>query len=117
MVEILHTILLGVMKYTWHDLHSNWTPTVQDLFTVRLQATNLDGLNVPPIRAVYMMKYRNGLIGKHFKTMMQTIAFHVEDIVSADQFTLVKAMGELGPVLWVSEIDNMDNYLVCNGYF
>lgn len=113
MVEILHTILLGVMKYTWHDLHSNWTPSTQDLFTVRLQSTNIDGLNVPPIRAAYMMQYRNGLIGKHFKTIMQTTAFHVQDIVSPDQFTLVKAMGELGPILWVSEIDNMESYLVC----
>ncbi|KAJ7133713.1 hypothetical protein C8R43DRAFT_895024 [Mycena crocata] len=111
LVEILHTILLGDAKYTWYELHHNWTPAQQDLFTVRLQSTNLDGLRVPPIRAAYMMQYRNGLIGKHFKTLMQTMIFHIEDIVTPDQFTLVRALGELGALLWISVIDDMDEYL------
>jgi hypothetical protein len=60
-----------------------------------------------------MMQYCNGLIGKHFKTLMQSTAFHVQDIITPDQLTLVIAMGELGPILWVPEIDNMETYLVC----
>ncbi|KAJ7099940.1 hypothetical protein B0H15DRAFT_771035 [Mycena belliarum] len=111
LVEILHTILLGDAKYTWYELHHNWTAVQQDIFTVRLQSTNLDGLRVPPIRAAYMMQYRNGLIGKHFKTLMQTMIFHIHDIVTADQFTLVRALGELGPLLWLSVIDHMEDYL------
>ncbi|KAJ7144866.1 hypothetical protein C8R43DRAFT_891028 [Mycena crocata] len=111
MVEILHTILLGHAKYTWYKLHHNWTSAQQDLFTVRLQSTNLDGLRVPPIRAAYMMQYRNGLIGKHFKTLMQTMVFHVQDIVTPAQFALVRALGELGPLLWIPVIDNMSTYL------
>ncbi|KAJ6541283.1 hypothetical protein B0H10DRAFT_2392153 [Mycena sp. CBHHK59/15] len=97
LVEILHTILLGHTKYVWYELHHNWTPVQQEIFTVRLQSTNSDGLRVPPIRAAYMMQYRNGLIGKHFKTLMQTMLFHVQDIVTPDQFTLVRALGQLGP--------------------
>ncbi|KAJ7463099.1 hypothetical protein B0H11DRAFT_2310350 [Mycena galericulata] len=110
LVEIIHTILLGDAKYTWYELHHNWTAVQQDIFTVRLQSTNLDGLTVPPIRAAYMMQYRNGLIGKHFKTLMQTKIFHIHDIVTPDQFTLVRALGELGPHLWTSFIDDMDTY-------
>ncbi|KAJ7939128.1 hypothetical protein B0H13DRAFT_1850862 [Mycena leptocephala] len=56
LVEILHTILLGHAKYTWYELHHNWTAVQQDIFTIRLQGTNLDGLRVPPIRAAYMMQ-------------------------------------------------------------
>ncbi|KAJ7202934.1 hypothetical protein C8J57DRAFT_1203274 [Mycena rebaudengoi] len=111
LVEILHTILLGDAKYTWYELHHNWTATQQNIFTIRLQSTDLDGLRVPPIRAAYMMQYRNGLIGKHFKTLMQTMIFHIHDIVTPDQFTLVRALGELGPVLWMPVIDDMDQYL------
>lgn len=112
LVEILHTILLGDAKYTWYELHHNWTAVQQDIFTVRLQSTNLDGLRVPPIRAAYMMQYRNGLIGKHFKTLMQTMIFHVQDITTPEQFTLVRALGEIGPLLWLPVIDNMEDYLV-----
>ncbi|KAJ6532308.1 hypothetical protein DFH09DRAFT_1044141 [Mycena vulgaris] len=111
LVEILHTILLGDAKYTWFELHHKWTEVQQNIFTIRLQSTNLDGLRVPPIRAAYMMQYRNGLIGKHFKTLMQTMIFHIHDIVTPDQFILVRALGELGPLLWTAVIDDMEQYL------
>ncbi|KAJ7050132.1 hypothetical protein C8F01DRAFT_1068165 [Mycena amicta] len=109
-VEILHTILLGIIKYAWHLLHTSWSSSEQDLFAVRLQSTDTDGLTIPPIRAAYMMQYRNGLIGKHFKALMQTMVFHMHEITSPEQFALVKAVCALGPLLWVSEIDNMEQY-------
>ncbi|KIK02140.1 hypothetical protein K443DRAFT_122032 [Laccaria amethystina LaAM-08-1] len=110
-VEILHTILLGIVKYVWYMLHSNWSEVEQNLFTIRFQSTDIDGLSVPPIRAAYVMQYRNALIGKHFKTQMQTLPFHVHDITSPSQFALVKAVAELGALLWVHEIDDMKQYL------
>jgi hypothetical protein len=60
-----------------------------------------------------MMQYRNGLIGKHFKTLMQTTIFHLHGLVTPDQFTLVKAMGFFGALLWIPEIEDMESYLVC----
>jgi hypothetical protein len=112
-VEILHTILLGIVKYLWHNLHTSWTDTQRDLFVIRLQSTDIDGLSIPPIRAAYMMQYRNCLIGKHFKTIMQTMVFHMYGIVNPEQFTLIKAIGSLSALLWVPKIENMDSYLVC----
>ncbi|KAJ6631949.1 hypothetical protein B0H10DRAFT_2159551 [Mycena sp. CBHHK59/15] len=66
-VEILHTILLGISKY-------------RDLFVIRLQSMDIDGLTIPPIRSAYMMQYRNGL----FKTLMQTMVFHMHNLVSPE---------------------------------
>lgn len=111
-VEILHTILLGIMKYVWHLINITWSDADRALFAIRLQSTDLDGLTVPPLRAAYMIQYRNNLIGKHFKTLMQTMAFHVHDIVSPEEFALIKATGALGALLWVHEIKNMTEYLV-----
>ncbi|THV04305.1 hypothetical protein K435DRAFT_961933 [Dendrothele bispora CBS 962.96] len=110
-VEILHTILLGIVKYVWHMFNTSLTDKQKSLFVIRLQSTDIDGLAIPPLRADYMMQYRNNLIGKHFKTLMQTMAFHVHDIVTPAQFSLIKAVGELAAVLWVSEIADMDQYL------
>jgi ABC-type sulfate transport system permease component len=59
-----------------------------------------------------MIQYRNNLIGKHFKTLMQIMAFHVHDLVSAKEFALIKAVGALGSLLWVHEIEDMNSYLV-----
>ncbi|KAJ7359609.1 hypothetical protein DFH08DRAFT_911530 [Mycena albidolilacea] len=111
-VELLHTILLGVIKYIWHHLNTNqWSDEDRHLLAIRLQSTDLSGLTVPPVRAGYMIQYKNNLIGKHFKTLMQILAFHIHDISTPEQFALVKTAGDLGAHLWVPEINNMEEYL------
>jgi hypothetical protein len=49
-VELLHTILLGVIKYIWHHLNtSQWSDEDRHLLAIRLQSTDLTGLTVPPV--------------------------------------------------------------------
>jgi hypothetical protein len=98
-VELLHTILLGVVKYIWHILNtSQWSDTDQCLLAIRLQSTDISGLTVPPIRAGYMIQYKNNLIGKHFKTLMQALAFHIHHISTPEQFVLPQALTDLQPL-------------------
>ncbi|KAK0219574.1 hypothetical protein EDD85DRAFT_924070 [Armillaria nabsnona] len=115
-VELLHTILLGVIKYVWHMLNTSWSDTQRNLFAIHLQSMGIDGLSIPPIRAEYMTQYHNNLIGKHFKTLMQTLPFHVHGLVTPNQFVLVKAVSALSPMLWVNKIENMNQYLVFEGF-
>lgn len=111
-VEILHTILLGIMKYVWHTVHTSWNDSDRAMFAIRLQSTDISGLTIPPLRATYMVQYRNNLIGKHFKSLMQILLFAIHDLVTPKEQALVHAVGALGAVLWVHEIDNMDEYIV-----
>ncbi|KAF8519952.1 hypothetical protein JB92DRAFT_3112037 [Gautieria morchelliformis] len=62
-------------------LHTSWKDPERELFVIRLQGTNIDGLTIPPIHAAYMSQYRNALVGKHSKTLMQTAVFHVHGII------------------------------------
>jgi len=100
------------MKYVWHSLNTSWSDSQRALFAIRLQSVDLSGLTVPPLRAAYMIQYRNNLIGKHFKTLMQTLPFAVHGLVTPQEYKLVQSVGALGAVLWVHEIENMDKYTV-----
>ncbi|KAI0747423.1 hypothetical protein BC629DRAFT_1685614 [Irpex lacteus] len=115
-VEILHTYLLGLDKYTWHLTHSSWDNAQKELMAIRLQGSSVDGLSIPPVRGHYMVQYRNNLIGKHFKSLQQVGVFHLHpDLLETSHGTLLldlwKATGELGAQLFCHCIDDMDTYL------
>ncbi|KAJ7919514.1 hypothetical protein B0H13DRAFT_1868436 [Mycena leptocephala] len=111
-IEIRHTILLGIIKYIWHITHTPWSAEQKQAYAHRLQCTSTDGLSIHPIRSAYIMQYTGSLIGRQLKTLAQTNVFHVRGLVTDDQFTALKAAGELAALLWVPEIRNLAEYRV-----
>ncbi|KAG5649807.1 hypothetical protein H0H81_001937, partial [Sphagnurus paluster] len=110
-VEILHTWLLGNKKYVWHDTNQHWDKKKEELFAIRLGSSSIDSLTIPKPRADYLVKYKNSLIGKHFKILQQLGVFFTHDLCSPPLFNLWKASGELGALIWYPEITDMVTYL------
>ncbi|KIK79001.1 hypothetical protein PAXRUDRAFT_16570 [Paxillus rubicundulus Ve08.2h10] len=81
-MEILHTILLSIVKYFWGQ-----TAFILDkahllqTFQTRLDSVNKDGLNSPTLGADYIFRYKGGLIGKHFKSLAQVMPYLVYNLV------------------------------------
>lgn len=82
-------------------------------FQSRLDSISEDGLNIPLINAEYMCKYKGGLIGKHFKTLSQVMAFAVHDLIPEEVMTAWLILGRLTVLLWHTEIENSTAYVVC----
>ncbi|KAF7292619.1 hypothetical protein MIND_01159800 [Mycena indigotica] len=111
-IEILHTILLGSMRYVWHHLHTNaWSDDERHLLAIRLESTDISAMNIASMRAAYKVQYRNNLIGKDSKAIMQALVFHAHNICTPEQFQLIKTTADLGAWVWVSVIDDMETYI------
>ena len=83
------------------------------LFQARLNSLAEEGLHVPKIQADYMCQYKGGLIGKHFKTLSQVMAFAVHGLVPQDVLEAWLILSCLTVLLWHTEIDDVTSYMVC----
>ena len=111
--EILHTILLRVVKYFWGQTvwlldrsHS------MNIFQMCLSSINSDGLNVPCLNTKYICKYKGSLVGKHFKSLAQVMPFLIYDLVPKNVLDGWSVIGALVVLLWHTEIDDTEQYLV-----
>ncbi|TEB26934.1 hypothetical protein FA13DRAFT_1635304, partial [Coprinellus micaceus] len=115
--EILHTYLLGNSKY----YICVYAPLVQSLrlsvkYTIWVLCIHGPVFNdsepSPEAPRNYIAKYKNSLIGKHFKNLSQLAVFHLHGLCSTLLYDMWKAAGELGALLWYPEINNLEEHLV-----
>jgi len=111
--EILHTILLGIVKYFWGQTVYILEKAHQlDLFQARLESVNKEGLKSPTLGAEYICCYKGGLIGKHFKSLAQIMSYLVYDLVPKHVLDGWTVIGELVVLLWHTCIEDVEEYLV-----
>jgi hypothetical protein len=111
--EILHTVLLGVVKYFWAQTVFVFEKA-KKLSTLesRLASVNISGLELPKILASYMCQYRGSLIGKHFKAIIQVMVFVSYDLLTPQLLNTWLLMGRLTSLLWYTTIDDLKLYTV-----
>ncbi|KIK71835.1 hypothetical protein PAXRUDRAFT_181764, partial [Paxillus rubicundulus Ve08.2h10] len=110
--EILHTILLGVVKYFWgQTVYILDKAHLLGTFQTRLESINKDRLNSPMLGVDYIVQFKGSLIGKHFKSLAQVLPYLIYDLVPRTVLKWWTAIGELVVLLWHTQIDNVKEYL------
>ncbi|KAF8694557.1 hypothetical protein RHS03_08166, partial [Rhizoctonia solani] len=112
--KILHTVLLGVVKYFWaQSVFVLEKDKKLDLLASRLALVSTIGLDIPPLNASYICQYRGSLIGKHFKAIVQVMPFVTYDLFVGNTHLMTAwlLLGRLTSMLWYPVINDIDVYL------
>jgi hypothetical protein len=114
-VETLHVVLLGVVKYlfrdTMHDLALKpGSKTFDDVFS-KWKSFSIKGLNVPPIIPTTLIQFNRSLVGKEFRTVLQTVPFVLFEHLSTEKRHLWTSLCLLGSYIFQSEITDLKVYL------
>lgn len=109
----MHTVLLGVVKYFWgQSVFVINQKKKFDEFKIRFQSLSLEGLNIPSPALNYICTYPSSLVGKHLKTLVQVMVLLVDGLVEGDLLDAWGVLGDLVVLLWHTEIEDMEPYLV-----
>ncbi|KAG1866336.1 hypothetical protein C8R48DRAFT_672094 [Suillus tomentosus] len=110
--EILHTILLGVVKYFWgQTVFLLDKAKLMGIFQLRLESVDKNGLNAPCLNADSICHYKGSLIGKHFKSLVQVMPFLIYDLVPSTVLNAWALIGELVVLVWHTKIVHTETYL------
>ena len=115
-VEILHTVLLGFVKYLWRDVvHNQLGTSVQkkDILKTRLNSFNVSGLQLANRLAGHtLVQYAGSLTGRDFRIIAQVAPFVLYDLVPGVCFDAWVSLSNLIPIIWQSEIADIDEYII-----
>ena len=108
-------VLLGVAKYwfkaTMHELSlKNGSKKYNDMFA-RWKSFSIKGLNVPPIIPTTLIQFNRSLVGKEFRTVLQTVPFVLFDHLSAEKRHLWTSLCLLSSYIFQHEITDLKVYL------
>ncbi|KAH9809240.1 hypothetical protein DFH28DRAFT_934282 [Melampsora americana] len=110
-VEILHVVLLGVVKYLFRDAMANLPDSALPSVMAQWKSFDTSGLNILPIQPKTMTQFYQSLVGKDFCTILQTVPFVLFPHFSPDRRRLWTALSHLGSYVFQPQITDMNSYL------
>jgi hypothetical protein len=114
-VEILHTVLLGFIKYFWRDVVQNQLKSgsiKKALLETRLSSFDVSGLGINKLSGHTLVHYAGSLTGRDFRAIAQVAPFVLYDLVPEACYTTWIALSNLIPLIWQPTINNIDDHSV-----
>ena len=117
LTEILHTILLGIVKYFWgQTTYILEKDQLLRLFQICLASIDQEGLNTLTLHADYIIKYKGVLVGKHFKGLAQVMPYLIYDLIPEKVLQAWSLIGKLVVLLWHMSIEDTEAYLMSTSF-
>ncbi|TBU25646.1 hypothetical protein BD311DRAFT_852410, partial [Dichomitus squalens] len=109
-IEILHVVLLGVVKYWWRDACSRQDQHGKAILKARLSSVEVDGLMISPLRGHTLVHYAGSLIGRDFRTILQVAPQVLHGLIPDAAYEAWLALCRLAPLIFQPEIRNLQSY-------
>ncbi|KAA1134479.1 hypothetical protein PGTUg99_001875 [Puccinia graminis f. sp. tritici] len=106
-VEVLHVILLGVVKYMARDFISDLTKTEKDQLVDRLRSFDCKGLNIDSLKPKYLIQHILSIVGRDFKVILQAAPFVFFDFMTPEKKAIWVALCCLTPLVFQTNIPDM----------
>ena len=115
-VEILHTVLLGFVKYFWRDIVHNQLGTntrKKELLKTRLSSLDVSGLQLGQrLNGHTLVQYAGSLTGRDFRVIAQVAPYVLYDLVPTVCLDAWVSLSNLVPLIWQPAIPDIDEYIV-----
>jgi hypothetical protein len=112
---VLHTILLGFIKYFWRDLIQNQLKTnvvKKELLKTRLTSFDVSALGINRLSGHTLVQYAESLTGRDFRVIAQVAPFVIYDVISKNCYKTWISLSRLIPLVWQPIIPDIDTYVV-----
>jgi hypothetical protein len=115
LVKILHTILLGFIKYFWQDVIQNQlkkNATKTELLKIHLSSFNVSGLGINKLSGHTLVQYVGSLTGCDFRVIAQVAPFILYDLIPKPCYDSWVSLSNIIPLVWQLTIPDIDVYVV-----
>ncbi|KAI9092383.1 hypothetical protein DFS34DRAFT_575283 [Phlyctochytrium arcticum] len=109
-VEVLHTILLGIIKWLSRASQKKLSDRQQRELLLRVDALNWQGFQ-RPFRGKEMVQYGGSLVGKDFRRWIQMAPFAYDGFLPESWMRAWFCMADVFLLVYVQSIPNMELYL------
>ncbi|KAI8455747.1 hypothetical protein BY996DRAFT_4636994 [Phakopsora pachyrhizi] len=116
-VEVLHVVLLGILKYLYRDLIGGLSASKKDELIARLQSFDTSNLNIQPIKAKYLVQHYSSLVGKDFKVLIQAAPFVFFPLIEDSKRKIWISLCHLCSFIFQTHITDLTKYMADLDYF
>ncbi|KAI0262219.1 hypothetical protein BC834DRAFT_940012 [Gloeopeniophorella convolvens] len=109
-VEILHVVLLGIVKYFWRDAVRRLDAPSRTLLKVRISSLDTSALGLPRLRGHTLVHYARSLTGRDFRAIVQVAPVVLHGLLPGPAWTAWMALCHLCPLLYQPSFASLDNY-------